>query len=391
MEVSVPSNFRSVIVDFTVDLSTTFPEYAYLWAKWSNPALTDQDFKELYEYCLKVYPGHFFDILNQSEEMFSKSIVEFLPGVDFKLLFKCENISQTTYTSIWKYLQLILFTIVGSVKDKTPFGNSADLFEGVDESELHEKLTSSMAEISEFFSKATAEGMETDPGPGPGPGPGFEGLPDPEKLQEHLRKIMGGKIGALATELAEEISKDFTELIDETDPSIRSPQDVFKKLAKDPKKMMNMVKTVGSKLDAKMKSGEINREDIMKEASEIMQHMKDMGGAGGMDQFSEMMKNMATMKMPKNAKMDTNAMNRMSKMEATKERIRSKLREKQTEAYSLNKEGENKFVFRTADGSVQEKSSAALPHEQGYIDPSLLDPEFLSEPPKASKKKKGKK
>jgi uncharacterized protein (DUF3084 family) len=149
---------------------------------------------------------------------------------------------------------------------------------------------------------------------------------------------------------------------------MKTPQDVFKKLAKDPKKMMNMVKTVGSKLDEKMKNGEISREDIMKEASEIMRHMKEMGG--GSDQFSEMMKNMANMKMPKNARMDTSAMNRMTKMEATKERLRNKLKAKQTENYSISQADTdpNKFVFRTADGSTQERSQKV----QGYIDPSLL-------------------
>jgi hypothetical protein len=390
-------------------------------------------FQELFDYCLSVFPERFFDILNQSDSLFDDDVeanTHFLPDVDFKMLFRCKGVSETTCKSMWKYLQLILFTVIGTIKDKSIFGQSADLFEGVDETELQEKLTESMAGISEFFSNITSEKTQEEEEEGKNnsgenkempefgkfadmfgkdfkekmekgaPGSMFENMPDPEKLHDHIKQIMGGKIGALASELAEELSKDFSDLIDETSSDIKTPQDVFKKIAKNPKKMMDMVKTVGSKLDEKMKSGEINREDIMKEASEIMRHMKEMGG--GSDQFSEMMKNMANMKIPKNARMDTAAMDRMTKMEATKERLRNKLKAKQTENYSISQasgEDTSKFVFRTNDGEVQAKSSA-LPKSvpsQGYIDPSLLADPIVGvsssngDTNSKKKKKKGKK
>ena len=31
MENTMPDNFKSIIIDFTNDLTTTFPEYDYLW------------------------------------------------------------------------------------------------------------------------------------------------------------------------------------------------------------------------------------------------------------------------------------------------------------------------------------------------------------------------
>ena len=37
----VPQNFRSIIFDFTNDLSITFPEYTFMWSTWSNPEQTD--------------------------------------------------------------------------------------------------------------------------------------------------------------------------------------------------------------------------------------------------------------------------------------------------------------------------------------------------------------
>ena len=38
---------------------------------------------------------------------------------------------------------------------------------------------------------------------------------------------------------------------------------------------MGMVKKVGSKLDEKLKSGEINESELMKEASDLMKKMKN--------------------------------------------------------------------------------------------------------------------
>ena len=151
---------------------------------------------------------------------------------------------------------------------------------------------------------------------------------------------------------------------------------------KNPAKMMELLKKVSSKLDTKMKDGSINQADIMKEASEIMGKMKEMGGGG--KEFQEMMKNMAK-NMPgmsgKNTKYDMNAFTRMSKNESTKERMRNKL---QANKCKLEEKSPNNLVFKI-DGEEQQKSSA----------PPLTD-DWLDEPPttcsssSSSKNKKNK-
>ena len=82
-----------------------------------------------------------------------------------------------------------------------------------------------------------------------------------------------------------------------------------------------------------MSSGEISQEELMKEATELMNKMKDMGG--GMDAFKDMFKNMG-MNIPKNARMDTNALNRMTQHQSTRERLKARMMKKQaaqTEAF----------------------------------------------------------
>ena len=156
METQIPSNFRSLLADFTRDLSTTFPDYSYLWSKLHDDDVSDDQLKIVLDHCLKVLPERFFDVLYQNEDIFkedSEVNTCFLPNVSFKFLFNCEGITETTKKAMWKYLQLLLFSIIGGIKDKANFGDTMNMFEGINEGDLHEKLKETMGGITDFFSK----------------------------------------------------------------------------------------------------------------------------------------------------------------------------------------------------------------------------------------------
>jgi len=426
----IPDNFNNVIIDFTKDLSITYPEYSFLWSKWMVDKVEDEELKNLFEYCLSVYPERFFDILYQNNDIFdseSETNTTFLPNVDFKLLFNCEGVSENTKKTIWKYLQLILFTVVGGVKDKTTFGETMNMFDGIDENELNEKLKETMSGISDFFSNMTGNMKDNNNDQSnneerfemPDMEKMFEnmsnneefknafnnnkmgGMPDMDNMQEHLKSLFDGKIGSLAKDMAEEISEEFQDILGSEGDDVKDTSDVIKKMMKNPKKIMDLMKKISGKLDTKMQNGEISRDEIMKEASDLFGKMKDMGGT---DQFTELFKNMAKNMggMGKNMRMDTNALNRMTKQQATKERLLKKLEAKRKVAlenqmrlqdqpvnYSL-KQGEqpNNLVFKLDGMESQEKS---------YIHPDILaemekeDKKEPTEPKKKNKKKKGKK
>ena len=422
-QVSIPSNFRSIIIDFTKDLSITFSEYSYLWEKWTNPELPESELLELFHFCIKVYPERFFDILYQKDDMFNEDekSIEFLPNVDFKLLFSCKDLSEITKKTIWKYLQLILFTIIGNIKDKASFGDTANLFEGINESDLNEKLKDTMSGIVDFFKnmenimdnigkmneeannknnkeenqqdekqdvneefneeafkekfKSIFEESNSEDFKKSFPF-NMESIPNIEKIQEHLKTLFEGKIGKLAKEMAEEISEEFSDILGENPENLKNPQDVIKKIMKDPKKVMNLMKTVGGKLDSKMKSGEISREELMKEASEMLQKMKDMGGT---DQFSEMFKNMSK-GMGKNMKVDTNALDRMTKSSKLKERMKNRLNQKKMaqlqQQLKLEEQRQGtKYLLESKDNDSKNlvfKLEGEETQEKSFIHPDIL-------------------
>jgi hypothetical protein len=429
MEQTLPTNFRSLISDFVNDLSITYSDYSYLWSKWAEPEITDSELQYLFDYCIKVYPERFFDIIYQNDEIFSEnseSNTYFLPNVSFRFLYNCEDVTENTKKAMWKYLQLMLFTIVGGVKDKSNFGDTINMFQGIDENDLQDKLKETMGGITDFFSnmenfmdKGTDSTNESEE-PSQQQEPNREhfrnmfenmgGMPNMENIQDHLKKLFDGKIGKLAQEMAEELSGEFTDLVGEDIKDATNTQDVIKKLMKNPKKIMDLMKKVGGKLDSKMKSGEISREELMKEAGDILGKMKDMGGQ---DQFNEMFKKMASSMggLGKNMKLDMNALNRMTQQSSTRDRMKAKMEQKKkmqaeeaekkkqeirerveqqqrlATSYSLTtKEDPTNFVFRLDGAEAQEKSLA-----NSFIHPDLLKEMENDKTPVESSGKKKKK
>ena len=353
----VPKNFKTAIVDFTNDLSVVYPEYSHLWAIWKTA--DDVEYEKLFKHCLAIFPERFFDVMYTNDDIFkadSQKNVMFLPNVDFKILFNCDGISENTKTSIWKYLQLILMTVLGSVKDAADFGDAADIFSAMNEKDLQEKMAETMEGIGQFFSssskddsnepqfdeahfKETMEGMKDvfenafkSGGDEKDEMGGFK-FPKPEVLHEHLKGLLDGKLGKLAKEFTEEFTEDMKHIFDEGDANdINSSKDMLMKIIKNPQKMMLIMKKLTDKLQAKMKSGEISQEEMMDEMQGLLEKMKGMGGNGDLADLMKGLSGTPLMKMLEKGlggKVDMSAFGKMTKQNALKERLRNKMQMKQ--------------------------------------------------------------
>ena len=237
--VAVPEEFCKVMKDFATDLLTTFPEYsgtldAGLVDIINN--LTDTDnVKNLFEYAKNIFPERFFDLLYQNEEVFVDTNIDtaFLPGIDFADLWN-QEITEKTKLVIWKYLQLILFAVINTEHDGKSFGDTAKLFEAIDEEELKSKLEETMEQMANIFDISGTENpfavdiSNVDPAD----------LPDPEDLHNHINGMLEGNLGKLAAEITEETMKELNADVS----GATSVGDVFQTLFKDPGKLMSMIK-----------------------------------------------------------------------------------------------------------------------------------------------------
>lgn len=397
----ISTEFQTIILDFLRDIDCSFPEYhetlaRYLGYSHEMKPMPDELYIELYSHCKSVYPVRFFDILYKNESLFASEVsdaskvngassagatnnangadkaqasgassageassVEFLPGVDFRNIWATEDIAENTKDIIWKYLQLILFSIVNNLSDMGSFGDTAKLFEAINNNELKTKLEEVISEMGSMFGNA-AMGDEGDDDSAQQSGGGSTGtvppIPDASSIHEHLSGILNGKIGMLAKEIAEETAADLNlDMENET-----SMNGVFQKLLKNPSKLSGIIKTVGAKLDSKLKSGELKESEIMQEASELMSKMKNMPG---MNNLASMLSKMG-MSMPGGGgggmgggggKVNFGAMqsqlNKNMKQAQMRERLLKKVQEKQaaTAAAAAAVSGATTAVFTSGE------------------------------------------
>lgn len=380
-ETDCPEEFKKIINDFIKDIKITFPEYKMIINKYfygevklenNNEIISNEIYNKTFDFCKKKYAPRFFDILYQNNSIFeeeSTEDTEFLPNIYFKKLWSCE-ISEKTKETIWKYLQLILFSAVGKVENENQFGETLKLFEAINDGEFKNKLDETFEGIKNMFEETKDASGEK-----------FE-VPNPEEMHEHISGLLKGKLGNLATEIAEEITGDLN--IDAK--NTESINDLFSNMIKDPSKLMGIVKKVTDKLEGKIKSGDIKESELLSEATEMMQQMKNMPGMGNMQSlFSKM-----GMDMFGGGKVDTKAteqqLKRKMKLAKTKERIRAKAEanEKVKQLSALNKMSQQQ----------QEREQ-----EQLYLKNKISDEELanmfesnilVSDTKKSTKKKKNK-
>jgi hypothetical protein len=279
------NSFKKIISDMMSDLIRTFPELennldndlCILWKGLEyDTKIVDISADKIFKYCEGVFPLRFFDILYQNEDMFNNddNNLMFLPGINYRKLMT-ENISENTRKTIWKYLQLLLFSTVSNTTNSESFGDTSDIFKAINEDDFKKKLEDTLSGMKDMFNNDPARDSDMKP----------TDIPSAERLHQHVSGMMEGKLGALAKEIAEETALDLNLDLE----NATSITDIFSKLMKDPVKLMSMVKNVGTKLDSKIKSGNIKESELLEEASELMKKMKEMPG---MENIQEMLSKM---------------------------------------------------------------------------------------------------
>lgn len=316
-----PEKFIQVWKDFKADLLLTFPEL--------SEKLTVEDDK-LYDYCVELYPKLFFELLYENATLFDEPRL-LLPEIDFSLLMKDEKVTDKTKKTIWKYLQLLLFSVMENIESKETIGDTSKLFEAIHQEDLHKKISETMEEMKGLFDFSDASGIPEH----------F----DTENLKSHLDGLMDGKIGALAKEIAGEATSELE--------GIEDKEEFMKTLMKNPTKILDLVKNIGTKLETKIKKGDLKESELLEEASQIMEKMQDIPG------MKEMMG-----KMGMGGKVDFKAMSNKIQENLRKSKMKDRLNKKREERaaekdekVNITQKSENTFVVKV-DDSVPEKSTA---------------------------------
>ena len=320
----------------------------------------------IYEYCKRTFAVRSIDILYQNEDIFlNKPNVKgneenpqmintmFLPDIEFSNLYY-DDTSDKTKQTLWKYLQLILFNIITTIDDIAFFGDSLELLKIIDGDKFSSKIQDTIEELSKMFSFKEENDATNDTSNEtsndtniPDFAKMFDGsanqfnmfatmlndlsgnsnnadynIPDKEELFSHINKLINGKIGSLAKEIAEETTKD----MDLDTDNISDVNDVLKGFMKNPTKLLGLIGKISNKINSKMKDGSLKESELLEEATNIFKNMKDMPGMGN---FNDIIKSMNLDQfMPKGGKINPTAFQNMMeqnvKMSKMKERMRKK-------------------------------------------------------------------
>ena len=331
-----------------------------------------ESINNVYEYCKRTFAIRSIDILYQNEDIFlNKSNVKvneenpqiintiFLPDIEFSDLYY-DDTSDLTKQTLWKYLQLILFNIITTIDDISFFGDSLELLKIIDGEKFSSKIQSTIEELSKIFSpkenadtnndtnnETNSENVSNKPdftemfdmsnnpfnmfnemfnntsetNDSSGNNNDYA-IPDKEELFSHINKLINGKIGSLAKEIAEETTKD----MDLDAENITDVNDVLKGFMKNPTKLLGLISKISNKINSKMKDGSLKESELLEEATTVFKNMKNMPG---MENFNDIFKSMNLDQfMPKGGKINPSAFQNMMeqnvKMSKMKERMRKK-------------------------------------------------------------------
>lgn len=365
-EISDESKIRLIqtLQQFTGELNHTFPELNDHLSSWLSLSIENKEWDTMLLYLFNIFPEHFFNILFKNESMFLEESIYFLPNIDFSILFKDATVTEGIREVIWSYLQTILFEIVQNIKDKTQFKDAVNLFNTVPEEELNEQLSNAYKSCAHLFSDQFMEEDELfkedittceESKELKDQEASASAEKNTERMKSILEKIIGSKIGSLSSTIFDELRPEIKEMFPDMDldPTAENSHNtglLFRKLIQNPKKLMPLLKKVSERVELKIKTGEINRDELLSDLSDLV---KGKDGKGG---FQDILKEMSgQMGFSSNF-----AMNHIQK-ELKNHQMRERMRRKQEERKNVEA---IRTTFRVDDDHEQNCSKRPMTDEE---------------------------
>ena len=245
--------FRKIYRNWFKEISDSFPEQKKDIIKYYKDHMNDSHLQILNQFFLNIKP--YLETIINLDYSFFDNCPEFYKDIQYSYLFNLENgkseqfrKSQMTYITKLSYMTLMLSDITKTkniefdTENMERYGpmvlkllSNIQILDGSNMENLMKNLENSMN--NENLNTANNNFLNTNP---------------------------------LLTDLADEIAKEVS--IPDSFKNITNPQDIFKLMFdKDGKQFMEgMVKTVGEKIQTKIKSGKLNEKDLFNQAQQMM-------------------------------------------------------------------------------------------------------------------------
>lgn len=340
--------FETTYAQFVDDLKGTFPEFSDALIR----AVSLPDSKEKF---VNIWKSHTSDVAACNASVFDGEGIELVPGFVMKRALWNE-LSASTHGVIWKYISslLLLAAASSSSKDDTcglwdlsgfnmhmetmmkMLSESSDGTSGVGES--MKDIFSKLGSMASMFG-----GLNIKP-------EDLSGASSKFKIPERLFK---GHIARIAEELVKEFKpEDFgisPDMLESDDPArvFNYLQEVF---TKKPELMMSAAQKIAKKIQAKFQRGEIKREEIIREAEELMKEFSENTA------FSELFGSLGEMLKGTDKESGNEGSARRREVQ---ERLRRKAAEKEAKKSSLGAVGAASNILATNEAELRAAAAAA--------------------------------
>lgn len=255
--------FNTTTYDFMCELKSSFPELINEFEIDSPINIGNTDSVNSFMETLSKYASQ---ISSEDETIFTDNQIILFENIDISNIFNVS--SSKNKEAIWKYIQTLI--LIGSAikSEETSVESMLNFFKNSMNDEDSKNMEDGIKNIFDKFEKSINDDNNGD-----------NNIPEIKEQYESLFK--NTEIGSIAEELAqslniESIAKDFQDEITGNGDSMNPPniKDLLKLFSKNGK-IGNIVESVSNKLEEKMKSGNINQEKIMNEAKDILGKFQD--------------------------------------------------------------------------------------------------------------------
>jgi hypothetical protein len=269
--------FRKVYRNWFKDLSDVSPEYKKATVKYYKEHMEDEHSVVLQSFFENTSP--YFEQLSNVDNTFFDGCDKFYSTIEYSKIMSTDKgkteearKAQMAYLNKLSYMSILL-------NDMSAKNNAEDPNKTEEEKEEMEKYTPLLIKFLTNIQTLDGSNMEEMM-------KNFESSFNPENFSEADKSFVNDN--PLLSELAEEISKEVK--IPDSFKNITNPKDILKVMFnKEGKEFMEeMVKTVGGKIQSKIKSGQINEKDLFNQAQKMMGSVMNnpmfsaMGGMAGM-------------------------------------------------------------------------------------------------------------
>lgn len=261
---SSPTSFAGMYEQFVAELKTTFPEFSSSITEASTLPDVRLRFTE-------VWRNHTKNVATQNNAIFTPTGIEIIPGFVMTASLWSE-LSKTTQNAIWKYVSSLLLLAANMETEGKSFWDLSGFQADMEEMMKHLKTDGSAADMKGIFENlgkmAESFGFKDF-------GKDMSGASSKFKIPERLFK---GHIAKIAEELVKEFKpEDFgisPDVLESDDPArvFTYLQELF---TKNPETLMSAAKKIASKIQKKFETGAIKREDIIREAEELMAEFQE--------------------------------------------------------------------------------------------------------------------